>query len=280
MMMKKWLTIGALALSLSLGSAATRADDAPADGGAGANADRIDIDADSFVEGSLYFVVYHELGHAMVSEFNLAVVGREEDAVDGLATKLMTPDEDETTPDYLLGAMKSWFLFGSMTKVNDIAWWDEHGTDSQRAFRIACLLYGADAKKFTDIADTVKLPEERRARCEHESQMNSTSWDTLLDEDSYGDEDKVAEDSEKPEITYEETSKFPDQEAYLKKLGLLEDIATFMHDNYKFKNGIKFTAKECGQINAFWSPGERTLTVCYEIVNAYQTLAKNIDTEE
>jgi len=271
----KLLASACVALACFLGTA--HADDVAADGGAGAAADRIDIDSDNFIEGSLYFVVYHELGHAMVSEFQLPVVGREEDAVDGLATKLLTPDDDEPTPDYLMGAIKSWFLFGSLTKVNDIAWWDEHGTENQRAYRIACLLYGSNPAKFKDVADTVKLPEDRRGGCERDSKQNEESWDTLMDDDTYGAEDKVPADAATPEIVYQPTEKFQEQQDYLKKLGLFDDIAKFMHDNYKFKPGIKLIANECGQVNAFWNPGDRTLTVCYEIVQAYQNLAKQID---
>ena len=271
----KFLAAAVLCLAWGLGAA--QAEDVASDGGAAANAQKIDIDADNFVEGNLYFVTYHELGHAMVSEFDLAVVGREEDAVDGLATEMMTPDDAKTTPDYLLGAMKGWFLFGSMTKLNEIAWWDEHGTDSQRAFRIACLLYGDDAARFKDIADAVNLPEARRASCEHESDMNSSSWDSLLDEDTYKEGEQPPADSQAPEVVYEPTDKYQEQQDYLKKLGLLEDISSFMHTTYKFKNGIKLVAKDCGQVNAFWNSGDRTLTLCYEIVDAYRTLAKNID---
>lgn len=274
-MMKLLASICLVAMCL-LGTA--RADDTTAaDGGAGANAGKIDIDADNFVEGNLYFVLYHELGHAMVSEFDIAVVGKEEDAVDGLATDMLTPDDHSEPPNYLKGAIKGWFLFGSMTKLSEIPWWDEHSTDAQRAFRIACLLYGDDADHYKDIADAVNLPDNRRASCVHESDMNSSSWESLLAESKYKDGEKPADDSNKPEVVYEATEKYQAQEEYLKKLGILEDIASYMHEHYKFKPGIKLVAKDCGQINAFWNRGDRTLTLCYEISDAYHTLAKNID---
>jgi hypothetical protein len=247
------------------------------DGGASANAQRIAIDADNFTEGNLYFVVYHELGHALVSEFNLAVVGREEDAVDGLATSLMTPSDKDTTPDYLMGAIKGWFLFASYTNLKDISWWDEHGTSNQRAFQIACLLYGNNPDNFKDIADAVNLPDDRRQSCQHDSEMNETSWNALLDEDTYGDDETIPDDVREPEVIYNATEKFQEQQDYLKKLGLLEDVAKFMHDTYKFKPDIKLIANECGQVNAFWNPGDRTLTLCYELVDAYQGLAKQIE---
>jgi hypothetical protein len=39
-----------------------------------------------FVAGNVLFTLGHELGHAVVSEFNLPVLGREEDAVDAFGT--------------------------------------------------------------------------------------------------------------------------------------------------------------------------------------------------
>lgn len=253
------------------------AQDTPADGGAAASAERIDIDKDNFIEGNLYFVMYHELGHALISEFNLAVVGREEDAVDGLSTYQIRPQDDQTTPDYLMGAIKGWFLMAANTNLNDIAWWDEHGTSQQRAFNIACLLYGADPKLFKDAADIVNLPEDRRQSCEHDAMMNETSWDALLAEDSYKENEKVADDVKAPEVIYQPTEKYSAQMEYIKKLGILEDTAEYMRTSYKFKSGIKLQAAECGQVNAFWSSDDRSLTMCYELVDAYQAMADKTD---
>ena len=39
-----------------------------------------------FVAGNALFTLGHELGHAVISEFNLPVLGREEDAADSFAT--------------------------------------------------------------------------------------------------------------------------------------------------------------------------------------------------
>jgi hypothetical protein len=41
---------------------------------------------DEFILGNVVFVLFHEFGHALVSELELPVLGREEDAVDRFAT--------------------------------------------------------------------------------------------------------------------------------------------------------------------------------------------------
>jgi len=126
----------------------------------------------------------------------------------------------------------------------------------------------------------VNLPDARRQSCQHDSEMNETSWNALLDEDSYAEDEEIPDDAATPDIVYNDTEKFKDQQDYLKKLGLLEDIAKFMHDTYKLKPGIKLIATGCGQVNAFWNRDDRTLTVCYEIVEAYQSMAKQIKSDE
>ena len=42
-------------------------------------------DSAEFVTGNVLFVLAHETGHALISEFGLPVLGREEDAADSLA---------------------------------------------------------------------------------------------------------------------------------------------------------------------------------------------------
>src|SRR4029078_13036153 len=51
------------------------------------------------------FVLHHELGHALVDLLNLPVTGKEEDAVDQLATVvLLSSDNDADTVSGLAGA--------------------------------------------------------------------------------------------------------------------------------------------------------------------------------
>ncbi len=233
----------------------------------------IDIDPDAFVEGNLYFLAYHELGHALVSEFDLPVVGREEDTVDRLAVWMMTPRDGEE-PEYLTGAIRGWFMTAADTPLSKIEWWDEHGADQQRAFQIACLLYGTDTDAFVSIADKVDLPEARRESCTFEAESNDKGWQKLLEGHVRGDEAAAAEDS--ISIRYEPTKDYADDAQYLKNVGLLEDLAEQMRTQYKFDDGIKITARECGEPNAYWQGDTRTLELCYELVADYRRLAMTL----
>jgi hypothetical protein len=226
----------------------------------------------SFVDGNLYFLMYHEMAHALISEFSLPVIGREEDAADRLATLLMTPEDDDEQPEYLLGAIQGWFATANERPLNEIPWWDEHGTDQQRGFQIACLLYGNQPERFKDIAKLVDLPEDRQGTCQNESEQNKLSWDKLLEPHLTGDgAEKTAGTIQ---VIYGPTEDYSEQRDYLKELKLLDDIASDMQTYYKFKPGIAVEAIECGEPNAYWFSEERKIKLCYELVSDFQRLTR------
>jgi Putative metallopeptidase len=229
------------------------------------------LDADAFVEGNLYFTGYHELGHGLITELNIPIVGREEDAVDRFATWLMTPEKDEGEPNYLLGAMHGWFMLAAEQPLDTIPWWSGHGIEQQRAYQIACLLYGSDEEQFSKVADAARLPDERLGSCVDEAESNAAAWDKLLEPHMRPEGDVAPESSVK--IVYETTKAHADEAAYLKKIGLFEDLSNLLRTNYKLKAGIKLEAKTCDEENAFWTPSTRTLTFCYEYVGKFRDMA-------
>jgi hypothetical protein len=230
----------------------------------------IAVDETAFVEGNLHFIAYHELGHAMISEFKIPVLGREEDAVDRLAIWMMTPQEKEVEPQYLKAAIAGWFTTASQVPLSEIAWWDEHGTDQQRGYQIACLLYGSNPDVYKSIADAVDLPDDRRETCEFESKANDESWEAVQ-EPHFRDKAKPATGTAK--VTYGDTKTYAGDKLYLTALGLLEHIAELIEKDYKFEPGIEVTASECDEPNAFWSQDDRRLTICYELVADFRELA-------
>ena len=228
---------------------------------------------DEFVLGNIIFVLFHEIGHALVSELELPVLGREEDAVDRFATFLLTPegDEDEASDPstILVDAMSGWFLSSDQTELADIEWWDEHGPDQQRAYQIACLLYGADTDKFKPMADEVELPDSRRESCAAEATSNTASWEKVL-------EPHVLNDGEMPRkrvaVSYGSAGKYRSERDLLKGSGLLEPIASEVGQALRLPRKLAIRAKACGEPNAYWDPEEGEIQICYELVREYREL--------
>jgi hypothetical protein len=236
------------------------------------NLEKFGFGEKSFVDGNLYFLMYHEMAHAVISEFKIPVIGKEEDAADRLASLLMTPENEDEEPEYLLGAIQGWFASANETPLNEIKWWSEHGTDQQRGFQIACLLYGSEPARYKKLARMVDLPEERQETCQSEAEQNKTSWDTLLEPHLIGDDE--AQTAGEIKVKYEATKNFGKERDYIMELKLLEDIASDMQNHYKFKPGIVIEATECEEANAYWNPEERKITLCYELVADFQRLTR------
>ena len=133
------------------------------------------------VVGATFFGFFHELGHGLIDIFDIPAVGREEDAVDQMATLVLMEGGDEGVQMALAGAQ--WFLLqGSQTTdVEKMPFWDEHAFDKQRFYNIICLVYGSNTEKYGGFVTNGHLPEDRAARCPEEFKDISRSWDRLLE---------------------------------------------------------------------------------------------------
>jgi hypothetical protein len=239
--------------------------------GKAGQADTPEEAAASFAMGNVLFIMFHELGHALISEFELPVLGREEDAVDNFASMLLTPDNDDPEMDasILVDAIAGWFASAEMTELEDIAWWDEHGPDQQRAFQIACVLYGSAAGAYDELAEEIGMPEDRRASCEGEYQAVFTGWGKLL-------APHLLDDGEAPKaritVSYEDPGEYAAEQAMLKESGLMEMLSNEISTSFRLPRQLKIKAAKCGDPNAFWDPEAGEVSLCYELIRDYLEL--------
>ncbi len=226
-----------------------------------------------FVVNNAIFILFHEAGHMLVSEFNLPVLGREEDAVDALSSVLLLGAEDEELYTTMQDSADGWFLLDEAKEdgPQDEDFMGTHGLDRQRAFAIVCMMTGANAEFFKEFADSLDFPEERRQECVFEYQRARDSWMSLLAA-NMKDGAKT-----KFEVTYEPAGN-EDLQGFadlLKSASVLETIATVFGEGYNLKDGIKITGKACGTENAFWHAGNREITYCYEMAAFHAGLISN-----
>lgn len=226
-----------------------------------------------FVVNNAIFILFHEAGHMLVSEFNLPVLGREEDAVDALSSVLLLGAEDEDLNTTIQDAADGWFLLDDAKEdgPQEDDFMGTHGLDRQRAYSIVCMMTGANAEFFKVFADSLEFPEERRQECAFEYQKARDSWMSLLAANmKEGAKTKF-------EVTYEPAGN-EDLQGFadlLKSAGALETIATVFGEGYDLKDGIKITGKTCGTENAFWYAGNREITYCYEMAAFHAGLIAN-----
>jgi hypothetical protein len=134
---------------------------------------------DRAVGNAVTFAFYHELGHALVNVLDLPITGKEEDAVDQLATFIVADgaDADETTA--LDGAI-AFLLMAKNAKGQQTPFWDQHSLGEQRFYSIICSLYGDAPDKYKSVVTEGLLPKDRAARCIPEWKKIERSWGRLL----------------------------------------------------------------------------------------------------
>ena len=125
--------------------------------------------------------LFHEVGHALIAQYELPVVGREEDGVDGLANVLLLDYIEDG--DQIASSAADMFALEDLDydSYSEENFWAEHSLDIQRYYSTYCHIYGSDPERHDALIDDDLLSEERAEQCEYEYQALSDSWHTLLE---------------------------------------------------------------------------------------------------
>lgn len=132
-------------------------------------------DFGQIVDGAVWGIYFHELGHAVISINRIPITGREEDVADQFALYFAINYVERHDVPVVLPTI--WF-FDRLAKSGDIASSDqdrikrilagEHSLNEQRIFNMACWAYGANTPGGAAAANFVGLPPERANRCQEE----------------------------------------------------------------------------------------------------------------
>jgi hypothetical protein len=120
------------------------------------------------------FILAHEFGHTLIANYELPVLGKEEDAADAISTVVLL-----TVPngaEYAAAAAAFWADFSGRQEPPVIAEYaDQHSLDLQRAFDILCWTAGSSEQSFEEVAELEVLPESRLETCPSEYEQLAES---------------------------------------------------------------------------------------------------------
>jgi len=224
-----------------------------------------------FVAANLLFALLHEVGHALVSEMGLPVLGQEEDAADAYAVVAMLRIGTEFTESVLIQAAKSWFLADERAQEEGIkaAMYDEHGLDKQRAYQIVCLMVGSDHDKYGKLASEVGMPDERQAGCAGDYSNAKWSWETLLKPHLRAPD----QPRQKIDVAYGPGKGMFDAYAESNRtIRLLETIANIESDLYVWRTPFTIEMEACGRQDAHWDISAKKILICYEVAADFASL--------
>jgi len=228
----------------------------------------------NFITGNMGFVMLHELGHAAVAEFQLPVIGREEDGADDFAIVQLLRAGSAFSHRVLVEAAKGWFL-SDLRDRNDkepLYFFDEHGLDKQRAYSIVCIMVGSDPTGFKDLADETKLPDDRQRTCKRDYDKAVSGWDAVLKSYRRGaDQPKT-----KIDVVYGDgQGKYDAYAEAFRSLRLLDVVAERAADLLAWPLPFTLETKTCGFINGQWIGPEHRLVLCYELAADFAELYRD-----
>lgn len=140
--------------------------------------DRFGNESESLEEAALHaglFTLFHEMGHALIDQWQLPVTGREEDAVDEFAAIMLL--EANQGAAALSGARQ---FAADAQDWEPLPYWDDHGLDMQRFYNVSCYVYGSDPGAWTNLVGDTWLPQERAEHCPADYGQKSYAWRKLL----------------------------------------------------------------------------------------------------
>jgi hypothetical protein len=223
-----------------------------------------------FVVGNVLFVTTHTMGRALLLDINVPTLAGAEQAADDFAilTTLKLGEKD-FSDRVLIEAAKGWLATARREKKQKgMSYYDRHGFNLRRAYRIVCLMVGADQARFKALAEETMLAKEQRRTCGWDYDKASRSWASVLTPDRTG------QPKAQIEVKYAAaTGKLEVYAQMFRNLRLLETIAELSADRLAWRGPIVMEMRSCAAADAAWTSATRTLHVCYEMAQDFAELA-------
>lgn len=226
-------------------------------------------DARRFIEGNLIGTFYHEMGHALIDVLQLPVLGQEEDAADTLAVVLITDLWEQKDAEWLGRATADYYYYTvdwTGEAADETAWWGVHGPDEQRYYNHVCLFYGSDPERLADFATEYELPEDRALGCQEEYTLAVESWGVFLDDITRAPDTEPG----KGGLRLLAESDAPHYDLFA------EEVRVW-NETFHLPEAVEVHIAACGEANAFYNPGDRSITMCVEYADWLEAIAQDAE---
>ncbi|MET3896497.1 hypothetical protein ABIB57_000421 [Devosia sp. UYZn731] len=239
--------------------------------------EQVAADAMDFAMHDAEYTMYHEIGHLLVNELDLPVLGKEEDAADALAVILMlndTADLDESA-NALIDSADGWYfnaVKADRATVEDLSYYDSHSLDIQRAYAMVCMMVGAKPEDYKETADAYDMDADGQAECSYTYSDAERAWNKLL-------EPFLATEGHTGEaitVVYEDAA--PGFEQYkdeLQSRAILDNAAALVSAKFVLPRPITFLGTQCDTANAWYSNSDAQITYCYTLTGDMHDLYVN-----
>lgn len=235
-----------------------------------------------FVLANAEFSVMHEMGHVLIAEYDLPVLGREEDAADQLGFILLFHlyaklPRDEVDAR-LLDIADYWRLEWQTPKPppDQVLAWDSHPLDEQRYYNIACLLYGSDMVRLDWLPPLIGLPYERAVYCDQEFRQASKAFEWIR----HTRRASSIQHHAAWRLSWDTPSMNPADAGPLIALLRDGDHLQLMVDEvfrlFRPPRPLNIRLVSCGAPDAWYNSNSGEMALCYERLQHFREMAENL----
>ncbi len=249
----------------------------------GGTAPELSVEAVRFTVANAEFTLMHEMGHLLISELQLPVLGREEDAADQLGFMGLFLLQQEQHRDDFYAKLMDVADYCRMEWQNaerdgsPVPVWDSHALDAQRFNNIACLAYGSDPDRLDWVLEVSGLPVERALYCpdEYEQVAHAVQWFR----EHFG-RSAAQPLRHRIKVVYDTPpAHLAGGTELLEKIrasGELEAVAAKASEAFALPRDLTLRMSTCGAPDAWFNRISGELTLCYERIAYFRDLAAEL----
>lgn len=231
-----------------------------------------------FVLGNVLFALLHEVGHAVIRDFEVPVLGLEENSADTIAAVALVlldrqhPDVGFSAALGVAALVQAYvWKTGIEREHGEVMLWAQHGLSAQRYARLVCLLYGSDPDRFGWVAEASQMDENRAEGCEDEWCIAEHAVLWLHDSYRMPAGDRATRPAASIEVRYGPALDADEKELleFLKRHELLPRMASLLETLFAFPEALTLKLTRCHVPNAYWDGEYREVVLCYELMAAF-----------
>lgn len=220
----------------------------------------IELPLSEYARDVTLHVVLHELGHALIREFDLPVLGNEEAMADAFATHYLTTHMPERALDVVRARVASLMFEANAVPREQWGVQGEHDNDARRAYQIAALAVAVDPERYRPVAVEVGMSDSDIRRSTDYGSEIHRSWRRILQ--PLWMPAGVA--SREARVEHDTGAGLVGE---LRSSGLMEELESILRRfDWHSQVTIRWTEGDGG---AAWSRSQRTITVYSEYVRRF-----------
>ncbi len=212
-----------------------------------------------FVQNVTTHVLLHEMGHALIHEFSIPVLGNEENMADSFATNFITQNLRDNAAEIITARAQSWMIEDAEVNPQQYDLKGEHELDKRRAYRVLCLLQGADPTEWQSVVQWANFSERDLADCSDTTPQQIESWKRTLAPLQPSTQTK----SNQVSIIYGDGP----YKSLMQQSGVIERVAQQMR-RFNWPNEITIHFDHCTK-GASWNRRQRKILLCDDYIERF-----------